>query len=200
VVAVTVNSAVRAVELLGGGGVTILAADEVLADADVPKTAVGIDGETIMMCTPVRCTIQPPALRVRVPEDRPGSARPSLPSTGRLRGSWPHSAPHRHAPDVRPGGCSLPRPGVSAAVTPCGLRRSPSLSVGRRSSACRMGESCPVLVWSCSAGSPAPGADDPDQGLAGPARCASIGPPMTWSRCRKPVLAELPRIPDATFG
>ena len=76
VVAVTANSAVRAVELLGGGGVTILAADEVVVDADVPEIPVGIDGETIMMCTLVRCTIQQWALRVRVLKDRPGVCPP----------------------------------------------------------------------------------------------------------------------------
>jgi hypothetical protein len=152
VAAVTVNSAVGGVELLGGGGVTILAAGEVVVDADVPEIAVGIDCGAIMTCTPVCCTIQPRPLRVRVPEDRPGSARPRLPSTGRLCGSWPHSAPHRRAPDVRQGGCSLPRPGVSAALTPCELRRSPSLSMCRRSSACRVSESCPGVVWSGSAG------------------------------------------------
>jgi hypothetical protein len=47
-------------------------------DADVPEIPVGIDGETVMMATPVRCTIQPRALRVRVPRDRPG-VRPPKP-------------------------------------------------------------------------------------------------------------------------
>lgn len=109
--------------LLGGGGVTIVAADEVVVDADVPEIPVGIDGETIMMCTLVRCTIQARALRVRVTKDCPGSARQSLPSTGRLWGSW-----HRRAADVQHGGCS-PLPGVSAPVTPCDVRRSPSVGV-----------------------------------------------------------------------
>ena len=48
-------------------------------DADVLEIPVGIDGETVMMQTPVRCTIQPRALRVRVPRDRPGT-RPSKPA------------------------------------------------------------------------------------------------------------------------
>ena len=38
---------------------------------------VGIDGGTIMMPTPVRCTIQPKALRVRVPGTAPGPGRPA---------------------------------------------------------------------------------------------------------------------------
>ena len=83
VVAVTVDSAVQAVELLGGRGVTVLTAGEVVVDADAPEIPVGIDGETIMMPTPVRCAIQPRALRVRVPRDRPG-VRPATPAL-----DWP---------------------------------------------------------------------------------------------------------------
>jgi diacylglycerol kinase family enzyme len=78
VVAVTVDSATRAVELLGGRGVITLTAEEVIVDADAPEIPVGIDGETVMMPTPVRCTSWPNALRVRVPRDRPG-ARPPKP-------------------------------------------------------------------------------------------------------------------------
>ena len=79
VIVITVNSAVRAVELLGGGGVMALASDEVMLDADEPEIPVGIDGETVMMPTPVRCAIRPQALRVRVPRDRPG-VRPPKPA------------------------------------------------------------------------------------------------------------------------
>jgi diacylglycerol kinase family enzyme len=79
VVAVTVDSTVRAVELLGGRGVTVLTADEVVVDADETEIPVGIDGETIMMPTPVHCAIQPRALRVRVPRNRPG-VRPATPA------------------------------------------------------------------------------------------------------------------------
>jgi diacylglycerol kinase family enzyme len=76
VVVVTVNSAMRAVELLGGGGVMALTAGEVLVDADELQIPVGIDGETVMMPTPVRCAVRPRALRVRVPRDRPGIRPP----------------------------------------------------------------------------------------------------------------------------
>jgi diacylglycerol kinase family enzyme len=79
VVAVTVNSALQAVELLRGAagqGLSVLTADEVVVDADVPEIPVGIDGETVMMPTPVRCTIRPKALRVRVPRNRPGIPPP----------------------------------------------------------------------------------------------------------------------------
>ena len=79
VVAVTVDSAMQAVELLGGRGVTILTAGEVVVDADEPEIPVGIDGETVMMPSPVHCAIQPLALRVRVPRDRPG-VRPPKPA------------------------------------------------------------------------------------------------------------------------
>jgi hypothetical protein len=78
VVVVTVNSAMRAVGLLGGGGVMVLTADEAVVDADVPEIPVGIDGETVMVPTQVRCAIQPRTLRVRVPRDRPG-VRPPKP-------------------------------------------------------------------------------------------------------------------------
>ena len=83
VVAVTVNNALQAAMLLRGArgqGLTTLTAGEVTVDADVPQIPVGIDGETVMMPTPVRCSIQPRALRIRVPRNRPGTraARPSL--------------------------------------------------------------------------------------------------------------------------
>jgi len=79
IVAVTVNSALQAATLLRGArgqGLTTLAADEVVVDADAPQIPVGIDGETVMMPTPVRCTIRPKVLRVRVPRDRPGVPPP----------------------------------------------------------------------------------------------------------------------------
>ena len=78
-VAVTVDNALQAATLLRGArgqGLTTLTADEVVVDADAPEIPVGIDGETVMMPTPVRCAIQPGALRVRVPRDRPGTRPP----------------------------------------------------------------------------------------------------------------------------
>lgn len=85
-VAVTVGSARQAVELLRGGrgqGVTRFTASQVVVDADVAEIPVGIDGETVMMPTPVRCAIRPRALRVRVPKNRPG-IRPPKPAI-----DWP---------------------------------------------------------------------------------------------------------------
>jgi diacylglycerol kinase family enzyme len=86
VVAVTVNNALQATTLLRGArgpGLTTLTTGEVVVDADVPQIPVGIDGETVMMPTPVRCIIQPRALRVRVPRNRPGT-RPAKPAL-----DWP---------------------------------------------------------------------------------------------------------------
>jgi diacylglycerol kinase family enzyme len=82
VVAVTVDSAVQAVALLGRGhgqGVSVFTAAQVVVDADTAEIPVGIDGETVMMATPVRCAIRPQALRVRVPRNRPG-IRPPKPA------------------------------------------------------------------------------------------------------------------------
>jgi diacylglycerol kinase family enzyme len=72
---ITVASAVQAAGLLRGvhsRGLTMLAAREVVVDADAPQIPVGVDGEALLLDTPVRCTVQPLALRVRVPRDRPG--------------------------------------------------------------------------------------------------------------------------------
>ena len=79
VVAVRVDSARQAVGLLRRGhgpGLTTLTAEEVTVDADTPQIPVGIDGETVMLPTPVRCTIRPRALRVVVPRERPGVPAP----------------------------------------------------------------------------------------------------------------------------
>jgi diacylglycerol kinase family enzyme len=75
VVALTVDSATAAAGLLGGRharGVRAMTAHEVVVDADVPEIPVGVDGEAVLVATPVRCTIEPRALRVRVPRHRPG--------------------------------------------------------------------------------------------------------------------------------
>jgi diacylglycerol kinase family enzyme len=90
IVAVTVDSAGQAIELMrrgNGRGLTLVAAEEVIVDANTPEVPVGIDGETVMMPAPVRCTIRPRVLRVLVPKDRPGvPPKPALdwPSLRRL--------------------------------------------------------------------------------------------------------------------
>ena len=78
VIAVTVDSVAQAVELLRrrrATGIRRLLAHQVVIDADAGQIPVGIDGEAVMMTTPVHCPIPPLALRVRVPRDRPGCRR-----------------------------------------------------------------------------------------------------------------------------
>ena len=77
--AVTVNSAAQAAGLLRGRnsrGLTSLAGREVVIDADASQIPVGVDGEALLLDTPVRCVVRPGALRVRVPRDRPGVPDP----------------------------------------------------------------------------------------------------------------------------
>ena len=81
--AVTVQSAAQAAGLLRGSrsrGLTSLAGREVVIDADTAQIPVGVDGEALQLDTPVRCVIEPLALRVRVPRDRPGvpDAKPQI--------------------------------------------------------------------------------------------------------------------------
>jgi diacylglycerol kinase family enzyme len=94
-----VDNAVQAAGLLRGaaaGGVTITSAPVVTVTADAPEIPVGVDGEALMLRTPVRCVSHPGALRVRVPRDRPGlrTARPPLdwPRVRGLAGGLVHSA------------------------------------------------------------------------------------------------------------
>ena len=83
VVGVKVQNAAQAAGLLRKAqrsrSVTVLTAHEVIIDADEPQIPVGIDGESVLMRTPVRCAIRPPSLRVRVPRDRPGVPEPRPP-------------------------------------------------------------------------------------------------------------------------
>jgi diacylglycerol kinase family enzyme len=87
VVAVTVGSAGAAAGLLSGRhsrGVTSLVAHEVVVDADTAEIPVGVDGEAVVLPTPVRCVIVPRALRVRVPRIRPGVPPHRPPTDWRL--------------------------------------------------------------------------------------------------------------------
>ena len=83
VVGVKVESAAQAAGLLRGAqrsrGSPCSPLHEVVIDSDEPQIPVGIDGESVLMPTPVRCTIRPLALRVRVPRDRPGVPDPRPP-------------------------------------------------------------------------------------------------------------------------
>ncbi|MFB6806932.1 diacylglycerol kinase family protein [Streptomyces sp. NPDC056387] len=83
VLGVDVANAAEAAELLlhggQGRGLTALTAREVVVDADAPAIPVGVDGEALMLSTPVRCRIASGALRVRVPRNRPGVPRATVP-------------------------------------------------------------------------------------------------------------------------
>lgn len=75
VVAVTADNTAQAVGLLRrstDSGITVFKAPEVVVTADAPKIPVGVDGEAVVLPTPVHCAIRPGALRVRVPRNRPG--------------------------------------------------------------------------------------------------------------------------------
>jgi diacylglycerol kinase family enzyme len=82
-VALSASSTREAVGLLRRArkrGLIQRTAAEVVVDADVPEIPVGVDGEALQIPTPVRCTIEPGALRVLVPRNRPGvpPAQPAL--------------------------------------------------------------------------------------------------------------------------
>ena len=102
VVGIRIGSARQAVALVRHAhdqGLAILTADQVTVDADTAQIPVGIDGETVIVPTPVHCTIQPRALRVVVPRQRPGVPAP------RAALQWPRLrqlASFRHQPDGAP--------------------------------------------------------------------------------------------------
>jgi len=82
-VLVRVGSALQATALLRGPrgpGVESLTTDEVVVDATSGRVPVGIDGESLVLPSPVHCRIRPGALKVRLPRDRPGAlvAHPPL--------------------------------------------------------------------------------------------------------------------------
>ncbi len=82
VLGIKVEDATQAAELLLGRyatGMTVVTAHEVVVDADLPEIEVGLDGEALVLPTPVRCRVEPGALRVRVPRDRPGVPAPTPP-------------------------------------------------------------------------------------------------------------------------
>ena len=79
VVAIRVDSARQAVGLLNTAhrqGLRRARAADVVVTADTADIPVGIDGETVRLATPVRCTVRPGALRVRLPRERPGIRPP----------------------------------------------------------------------------------------------------------------------------
>ncbi len=80
VIAVKVDSARQAVGLLHGAhqrGLLRTQGREVVVSSDELTVPVGIDGESVHLSAPVRCTVRPGALRVRLPRERPGVRPPS---------------------------------------------------------------------------------------------------------------------------
>ena len=74
-VILTVTNALQAARLLRGRsarGLQVLTTDEVVVESDTGEVAAGIDGESVVLPSPVRCSIRPHALTVRVPRQRPG--------------------------------------------------------------------------------------------------------------------------------
>ena len=79
VIAVRVDSAREAAGLLHGAhrhGLLQTQAREVVVRAEEAAIPVGIDGESVHLTAPVRCSVRPAALRVRLPRQRPGVRPP----------------------------------------------------------------------------------------------------------------------------
>ncbi|SOD74897.1 diacylglycerol kinase family enzyme [Jatrophihabitans sp. GAS493] len=79
VIAVSVHSAAQAAALVrvrSGRTLQRFDAIEVVVESDAAEIPVGVDGESLMLPTPVRCQIWPAALRVRVPRERLAAPAP----------------------------------------------------------------------------------------------------------------------------
>jgi diacylglycerol kinase family enzyme len=125
VVGVTVANARQAVGLLRGRhatGLSVLTTKQIEITADAPQIPVGVDGESILMSTPVTCIVSPRALRVWVPRDRPGVPAPKPPKDwARLRYLAGISKTAPTAPDDGDGrhtGAALPGLGDTAPSSP----------------------------------------------------------------------------------
>lgn len=88
VVGVRVGNTAQAARLASGprssGGLLRLTAGRITVESDADTLPVGIDGEHVMLPSPVVCRSAPGALRVRVPRRRPGTAR-----SGGATADWP---------------------------------------------------------------------------------------------------------------
>ncbi|WP_263657335.1 diacylglycerol/lipid kinase family protein [Nonomuraea gerenzanensis] len=79
VLGVTADTALKAAALVWGrrsAALTSFTAQEVVVDADEPEIPVGVDGEALLLPTPVRCRVRPGALRVRTPRGSGGERLP----------------------------------------------------------------------------------------------------------------------------
>ncbi|MFI6037471.1 diacylglycerol/lipid kinase family protein [Streptomyces sp. NPDC051315] len=87
VVCVRVGNTAQAARVVRGprsGGLIRLNAAEVVVEADTDTLPAGIDGEHVVLPSPVVCRSAPGALRVRVPRRRPGAPR-----AGGAAADWP---------------------------------------------------------------------------------------------------------------
>jgi diacylglycerol kinase family enzyme len=78
VVAVSVDNVRQAIGVFNRAhdrGLSRFSATEVTVSAAEQEVPVGIDGEAVTLTTPVSCVINPRALRVRVPRERPGAPK-----------------------------------------------------------------------------------------------------------------------------
>ncbi|MFJ8075368.1 diacylglycerol/lipid kinase family protein [Streptomyces sp. NPDC096176] len=78
VVCVRVGNTAQAARMVRGprsGGLVRLSAEEVVVEADTDTLPLGIDGEHVVLPSPVVCRSAPGALRVRVPRRRPHAPR-----------------------------------------------------------------------------------------------------------------------------
>lgn len=106
VVCVRVANTAQAARMVRGprsGGLIRLSAEEVVVEAGTATLPVGIDGEHVVLPSPVVCRSAPGALRVRVPRRRPGTPR-----AGGATADWPRVAR-----------LALGRPSPGHAVTRC---------------------------------------------------------------------------------
>jgi diacylglycerol kinase family enzyme len=78
VIGVRVRGAFEAAGLVRAGrsrALTRMRVGRLVVDADAASVPAGLDGEAVLLPTPVRCVIAPAVLEVLVPRDRPGGRR-----------------------------------------------------------------------------------------------------------------------------
>ncbi|MBT2510032.1 NAD(+)/NADH kinase [Streptomyces sp. ISL-98] len=103
VLCVRVDNTAQAARMVRGsrsGNVLRLTAENVVVEADTDTVPAGIDGEHVLLRTPVVCRIAPGALRVRLPRNRPRAP------LNRPAADWPRVARLALGPPA-PGGQRL---------------------------------------------------------------------------------------------
>ncbi|MFC5806214.1 diacylglycerol/lipid kinase family protein [Streptomyces heilongjiangensis] len=110
-VCVRVGNTAQAAAMMRGarsGGLLRLTARTAVVEADTATVPVGVDGEHVVLPAPVRCRLEPGALRVRVPRHRPGTplsgATADWPRVTRLALGLPVPGGRRSRGATPPGG------------------------------------------------------------------------------------------------